>query len=621
MRFSIRLAIVLPLLVAAVGHGKGAESTADGGGTDSPAEQALKVYVQSQLKEIRRIAQEKNLEIAPEYQQLILAAEQSDWGGVTNAYRHIALKLRQQERDPSVANALRTPSLELCGAVQQFLMWTPGLIDRFATDVVKVISTNAIYFGGTDHGRFVMVTYGAASDKPFYVITQNALADNQYLAYERGDPRNAGIWLPGEDDSRQAFQQYVQGVKAGSINAGADVKTENGKVQVQGVAGVMQINGFITKQIFDHNKDGHEFFVEESYTLPWMYPYLEPCGPIMKINAEPTPITPEMVARDQAYWDGCIAELLADPAYKQDLAAQRAFSKLRSSIAGLYAARGKFPEAENAFRQSIELYPDGPEAHYRLADLLARQGRRDEAVALFEPFMERNPEIKNAATFLDRLRNDELAAKPNRVAPSTGGASSKGSFEQTLKDAEGGNAQAMLKLARMYDAGKGVKRNFKTGFEWRMKAAEQGSAEAQNGVAANYIQGKGTPVDYEAALEWRMKAVKQGLTVAMVGMGEIYEQGKGVEQDYSMALQWYLKGAKQGGAKALESAGRFYYEGLGTEKNSIKAYAFSKLSTLERAQTRLDDISKEMTPAQIEAGDKLAEQLKTAIEQNKAEQP
>ena len=49
---------------------------------------------------------------------------------------------------------------------------------------------------------------------------------------------------------------------------------------------------------------------EESYVIDWMYPYLEPYGIIMKINAEPLP-TPNdnpdlwknIIARDRSYWD------------------------------------------------------------------------------------------------------------------------------------------------------------------------------------------------------------------------------------------------------------------------------------------------------------------------------
>ena len=60
----------------------------------------------------------------------------------------------------------------------------------------------------------------------------------------------------------------------------------DGKVQVSGQVAVMGINGLMTKVIFDRNPD-REFYVEESFPLDWMYPYLEPHGLIMKLNRQP----------------------------------------------------------------------------------------------------------------------------------------------------------------------------------------------------------------------------------------------------------------------------------------------------------------------------------------------
>jgi hypothetical protein len=97
------------------------------------------------------------------------------------------------------------------------------------------------------------------------------------------------IWIPSQQDSNFAFQQYVEDVRAGRIAAGADVSFEGGRVSVQGVQGVMTINGILAKMIFEANRAKHDFYVEESYVIPWMYPYLTPHGLIMKINRETLP--------------------------------------------------------------------------------------------------------------------------------------------------------------------------------------------------------------------------------------------------------------------------------------------------------------------------------------------
>ncbi len=307
------------------------------------------------------------------------------------------------------------------------------------------MGTNAIFFGGTDPGRFVptYMIYSAKVRQDVYLITQNELADNTYMNVMR-DLYGDQIWIPSPLDSNLAFQEYIQGVQSGRIQAGADVKTEGGKVQVQGVGGVMQINGFLSKMIFDHNQYRTEtktdektrpvgsaavydspvpdpqtglpplrtFYVEESYVLPWMYPYLTPHGLIMKINSQPAPLTDEIVKNDTDFWNWYCDRLLNDQKFMRDIVARKSFSKLRSAIAGLYAARGKPAEAEAAFRQSVALYDLSPESNFRLADLISRQGRFDEAIALFDEFMAKDPNNDNADTFRTRLKQlKEMSAK------------------------------------------------------------------------------------------------------------------------------------------------------------------------------------------------------------------
>ena len=84
-------------------------------------------------------------------------------------------------------------------------------------------------------------------------------------------------------------------------------------------------------------------------------------------------------------------EVITDEKFIRDIVARKSFSKLRSAIAGLYAARGRPEEAEAAFRQSVDLYDLSPEANFRLADLIAKQGRYDEAIELFDVFLKKDP--------------------------------------------------------------------------------------------------------------------------------------------------------------------------------------------------------------------------------------
>ena len=176
----------------------------------------------------------------------------------------------------------------------------------------------------------------------------------------------------------------------------------------------MEINGLLAKIIFDKNPD-REFYIEESFPLDWMYPYLEPHGLIMKINRQPlSELSDEIVSRTTITgrnyvtpmiggWlndDTPVEEVAAfaektfgkqdfsgftgDPRFIQNAYSHKMFSKLRSSHAGLYAWRVDHAadaaekkrmsdEADFAFRQAWALCPYSPEAVFRYMNFLLAQ--------------------------------------------------------------------------------------------------------------------------------------------------------------------------------------------------------------------------------------------------------
>ncbi len=322
---------------------------------------------------------------------------------------------------------------------------------------------DAVLYGGTDPGRFVP-TYmifcesrvapkdryhdlhldpegGAKFDRrDVYIITQNALADTTYMSYirdhydySRPDPNNPQtlerrlpwqralfrwgwthlyrntmypkepIWIPSEQDTQRAFQEYVNDVQARQargeqLSGDEQISVVGGQVSVRGVAGVMNINGILTKWIFEHNRDKHAFYVEESYVITWMYPYLTPFGIIMKINHDPLPgpeqnpqLWVEIVNRDKAYWNKLCSDFAARPEFRRDTDAQKTFSKLRSAIGGVYANRRLMGEAEYAYKQALQLCPESPEGNFRLAQLYIELGRPGDALATLESLQKLDP--------------------------------------------------------------------------------------------------------------------------------------------------------------------------------------------------------------------------------------
>lgn len=278
----------------------------------------------------------------------------------------------------------------------------------------------SIFFGGTDPGRFVptYMIYSADFRPDVYLITQNALADGTYMSVER-DLYGDEIWIPSNDDSAEAFNVYVDEVQRGIRPANGDLKIENGRVQVTGALGVMEINGILTKMMWDHDRLRHAFYVEESYVIPWMYPYLSPHGLIMKLNADRTPYDPKTAAKDRDFWDWYVRRLLSDPMYRRDFAGQKSFSKLRAAIAGLYAKQGRHADAAQAYREACLLYPASPEASFRYAQEILLPSRRWDAVLELMDYTDyldpNNKRTANLRGYVESLRS--LLAQIDALEP------------------------------------------------------------------------------------------------------------------------------------------------------------------------------------------------------------
>ena len=263
------------------------------------------------------------------------------------------------------------------------------------------------------------------------------------------------IYTPSNEDSQKCFSEYMadaqERMKKGALEPGEDVRVVDNKVQVSGQVAVMAINGLLTKVIFDHNPT-NEFYVEESFPLDWMYPHLSPYGIIMKINRQPLPeLTDEMVRKDHEFWsqysqrlignwityDTPISNICAfaervyvhhdyagftgDRKFIRDDDAQKAFSKLRSSIGGLYAWRidnakseperqRALKEAEFAFKQAFAFCPYSPEALYRFVNILIRNMRIDDArfmAATAKKLDPDNAQLDNLIKELDRIKSQQ----------------------------------------------------------------------------------------------------------------------------------------------------------------------------------------------------------------------
>ena len=266
------------------------------------------------------------------------------------------------------------------------------------------MTENAVFFGGTDPGRFVptYMIYSAHVRPDVYLITQNALADKTYLDTMRGLYADA-IWMPTEYDNQVAFREYddriqreIREGRRDPSDTGGLTHDAQGRVSVNGALAVMEINAIIAKQIFDRNRDLHDFYVEESYAMQWMYPFLTPHGLIMKVNHDRVPISPAVANADMDFWDWYVRRLLGNPKFSREIPARKSFNKLRSALAGAYNWRGDRRRAETAYRQAQSLYAYSPESSFRLVqDVLIPERRFETAADLLHHLKRLDPNNRN----------------------------------------------------------------------------------------------------------------------------------------------------------------------------------------------------------------------------------
>jgi Flp pilus assembly protein TadD len=321
------------------------------------------------------------------------------------------------------------------------------------------------------------------------------------------------IQTPSPDDLRQSSADYGQDAarrwqhdrqfpnEPRQIQPGEDVQVmPNGQVQFGGEMAVFGVNGLLAKTIFDRSPE-HEFYVEESVPLQWMYPYLSPFGIIMKINREPVEITQAITDKDHAFWseycgrsignwityDTGIKEICAwaeevylrhnfshfsgDEKFIRDDDAQKAFCKLRSAIgSSIYEWRWEHAsdaeararsgrEAEFAFKQAFAFCPYSPDAAFHMIYMLVNQNRTDEALMILRTSHKLDPYNEQINQWIEQLSRGQTAKPADMLQQAFGqvqraiAAHQTNAAEQMLQQLvalQGNNPNVLMGVAASY---------------------------------------------------------------------------------------------------------------------------------------------------------------------------
>ncbi|PYL00759.1 MAG: hypothetical protein DME19_04100 [Verrucomicrobia bacterium] len=418
--------------------------------------QAFARFVNEKRALAAAIGKKHDLKVPSKVWEFFAAAQKGDWAATSNLFFGIEAGTHRRGSAEWMPSEIWGPIHDTFGAYELVEAWNTQLLEQFAEEIVKSIPSGSIYFGGTEGGRFAVSAFSQSHSegRPFFTLTQNALADSNYLGYLT-DMYGARIHLPNTNESQKCFEEYLTNAQARlkhdrdfpnetrQIRPGEDVRLVDGKVQVNGPVAVMAINSLIVKLIFDRNPE-RQFYVEESYPLDWTYPHLAPHQFIFKLSREPLKEIPAQAVRaDREFWirhtdswlgawlktnapvrevtdfvertylNGNIKDFNGDLRLIRDLEARKAFSHLRASIGGLYAwraAHSKGPserqrmmaEADFAFRQAFAICPVSPETVARYVELLVSGGRLSDAEQIAVTAYKLDPEHKQLGDYAEQ---------------------------------------------------------------------------------------------------------------------------------------------------------------------------------------------------------------------------
>ena len=119
-------------------------------------------------------------------------------------------------------------------------------------------------------------------------------------------------------------------------------------------------------------------------------------------------------------------------------------------------------------------------------------------------------------------------------------------FNRQLNAAKAGKVKAMYEVGRLYERGRGTKKNITLATQWYQSASDAGQPYAQSRLGIMYFEGRGVKQNYAKALKLLNAAAKEHVPSAQYQLANMYELGTGVEQDLNQAIHWYAQSDKYG---------------------------------------------------------------------------
>jgi tetratricopeptide (TPR) repeat protein len=371
-------------------------------------------FVRSRREVVHAMATHFGVAVPRDVEQFMDLAEAGRWDELNALFK--AMQGRPGETAGSGGVEFFWPAIvETHGVVKAAQTWPAQKLLEYGNAILSALLPEMLYVGGTDAGRFIPTLLNETSDGARHIVlTQNALADNNYLRYlsflygEQFAPLT-------EADSREAFQTYIADAQKRARRAvefpdepnplrpGEDVRIEGNRVHVSGEVAVMGINEVLLGLLRAKNPD-LTFAIEQSFSM--MYGEATPLGPIMKLSGRMEDrFTDDHATRIVDYWQAAGQELLFDSSVAGSSGVREAYAKLAGEQASLLLHKDYAEQAEQVFRIVTAIDPGHPEMVSRYAHLLLDQDRIHEAVSIVENALRIAPDNQQLRALRDQLQS------------------------------------------------------------------------------------------------------------------------------------------------------------------------------------------------------------------------
>ncbi|MEZ5849292.1 MAG: protein kinase [Hyphomicrobiaceae bacterium] len=138
--------------------------------------------------------------------------------------------------------------------------------------------------------------------------------------------------------------------------------------------------------------------------------------------------------------------------------------------------------------------------------------------------------------------------------------------------ANAGDVASMAQLGQLFYNGQGVTKDLTKARDWFARAAAAGNTASQHQLGTIYYHGIGTAKDLTKAIDYFSRAARNGDVQSMLNLAHIYRTGAGGGQaDLTKAREWYERAAAAGHSGAMNQLGVIFNDGLGVAKNPATA--------------------------------------------------